>query len=85
MKNIVRHLPHYFPLMGILVAAVIGFIYLPQDRMWQIAITVSMSVSYVVWGIVHHSMHKDFKPAVLLEYIVVALLGMVLVFSLLIK
>ncbi len=85
MKNIAKHLPHYFPLMGILAAAVIGFIYLPQDRFWQIAITVAMSVSYVVWGIVHHHLYKDFKLNILIEYLVVAFLGMILVFSLLIK
>ena len=77
-----KHLPHYISLIGILVAGVIGFIIFEYDRFFQIGIIVAMSVAYVSWGIIHHTIHKDINLSVVLEYVTVAILGIVLAFSL---
>lgn len=82
MKKITKHLPHYLALLGILGAGVVGFYIFSYDRLFQAAVAVALAISYVAWGIVHHMIHDDLHPAVVIEYILVASLGLVIVFSL---
>lgn len=81
MKKIGRHLPHYFSLIGILLASFIGFFIFSYDKNFQAAIAISLSISYVVWGLVHHAIHKDLYLDVFIEYLVFALLGLVFILS----
>lgn len=85
MKYIVRHLSHYLPLIGILAAGVLGFIWFSYDRAFQLAVAIASAVAYVFWGIVHHSMHRDLHLSVVIEYIAIAALGVVIVFTLLFR
>lgn len=81
MKGIARHLPHYFLLMGILVFGFGGLILFSYDRRFQVGIAVATAVSYVVWGIIHHYLHRDLHLEVVIEYMAVASLGLVVLFS----
>lgn len=85
MKHIAKHLPHYLTLFGILIAGVVGFWLFSYDRLFQAAVAVSVAVSYVVWGIVHHSIHDDLHASVIVEYLLVASLGLIIVFSLIFR
>lgn len=85
MKHFSKHLPHYLSLIGIFVAGFIGFWYFGYDKLFQAAVAIAIAVAYVVWGIVHHYIHKDLYLSVVIEYIVVATLGLVLVFSLVLR
>jgi cobalamin synthase len=82
-KQISRHFPHYFPLIGIFLAGIAGFIFFSYDRVFQMLVGICIAVSYVVWGLIHHFLHRDLYLAVVIEYIAVAILGLVVVFSLL--
>ncbi|MFC1710322.1 hypothetical protein ACFL0F_01505 [Patescibacteria group bacterium] len=82
MKKHAKQIPHYLGLMGIFAVGLIGFLLFSYDRTFQIAIVIALAVSYVIWGIVHHHIHKDLHLSVIVEYIVVAALGLVIVFSL---
>ena len=82
MKKHAKHIPHYLSLIGIFAAGLIGFLLFSYDRTFQIAITIAIAISYVVWGLVHHHLHEDLHLSVIIEYIVVAALGLVIVFSL---
>lgn len=82
MKEIKRHLLHYSTLFAILAAGIIGFYLFSYDRLFQAAVGVAIAVSYVSWGIVHHKIHDDLHTSVIIEYILVASLGLVIVFSL---
>jgi hypothetical protein len=77
-----KHLPHYISLIGILAAGLLGFYVFSYDRLFQIGIAVALALSYISWGIVHHFVHKDICFAVVLEYVAVAILGLVAVLSL---
>lgn len=79
----VRHFPHYVVLLGIFAAAFFGFSVFSWDRAFRIAIVVAISASYVSWGIVHHFLHDDLYPEVVVEYVGIALLGSVLAIGLL--
>jgi len=85
MKHLARHLPHYLPLLGIFAAGVVAFYVSSYDRIFQTGVAIAVAVSYVAWGIVHHYLHRDLYLAVIIEYIAVAALGLVLVFSLVLR
>jgi hypothetical protein len=82
MKKLKIYIPHYLSLFAILAAGVVGFYLFSYDRIFQAAVGVAISISYIAWGIVHHIIHEDLYPSVIVEYILVASLGLVIVFSL---
>lgn len=45
--------------------------------------TIAFAVTYVIWGVVHHLKSKNFHTRVVLEYLLVAALGVALVSTLL--
>lgn len=77
-----KHLPHYISLIGILIVGLLGFYFFAYDRFFQIGIATALAFAYVSWGIIHHTIHKDICLAIILEYITVAILGFVMVLSL---
>lgn len=85
MKGISKHLPHYFVLFGLLAAGILAFLLFSYDKGFQMIVAIAVALSYVAWGIVHHSIHRDLYLSVVIEYLAVASLGLVIVFSLLLR
>lgn len=85
MKKVIRDLPHYMLLFGILFAGFAGLILFSYDKNFQTAIAVSSALTYIGWGIIHHHLHKDLHLETVIEYIAVATLGFVIIFSLIIR
>ena len=85
MRRYAKHLPHYFSLIGILVAVVVGFVVFSYDKNFQLALITAASVSYFVWGVIHHLIHGNLSWQVLLEYGVFASLGFVIGVSLIFR
>jgi len=83
MKKLAKHLKHYLPLLGILIIGGVGFVNFSYDKQFQAAIVISTALSYFVWGLIHHYLHRDLHIQVVLEYLAIAILGVVVVFSLL--
>ena len=81
MKSIVKDLSHYMVLFGILLAGFAGLILFSYDKNFQVAVALALSISYIAWGIIHHHLHKNLHLETVIEYIVVAALGFVLIFS----
>lgn len=73
--KIAKDLPHFLPILGIYVAGIIAFWQFSYDKQFQTGAILAVGVSHVVWGIVHHSIHKDLSLEIVLEYIMVAILG----------
>ena len=82
MKKIKGHGLHYISLFLILVAGVFALNIFSYDKYFQVIIVFLIAAGYVVWGIIHHKIHKDLYLAVVLEYITVAIIGLVIVLSL---
>lgn len=82
MQSLIKHFPHYISLIGILVAGLIGFYAFSYDHFFQIGIVVALSLSYISWGIIHHTLHKDICLTIVLEYVAIAILGTVMALSL---
>lgn len=76
-----KHITHYLPLLGIFFAGVLAFKIFYYDQQFLVGVAVSLAASYVVWGVVHHHIHDDLSLEVLVEYVSVALLGLVAVLS----
>lgn len=85
MKSFARHLPHYLSLFGILLAGFAGLILFSYDKNFQMSIALATGGAYVAWGIVHHAVHGDLYLETVIEYIAIAILGMVIIFSLVIR
>ena len=85
MKNFAKHTSHYLPLLGILFLGVLAFALFSYDRAFQVAISISTALAYVAWGLIHHHLHRDLHLAVFIEYLIVASLGLVIVFSLIFR
>jgi hypothetical protein len=85
MRKITKHIYHYTPLVGIFIVGFFGFWLFSYNRQFQIALAAAMSVSYVAWGIIHHKIHKDLYLEVIIEYVLIALLGFVIMLTLLFR
>ena len=80
-----KHLSHYMALFGILLAGFAGLILFSYDKNFQIAVSFALAVAYVTWGVVHHHLHRDLHIETFIEYLVVAILGFVIIFSLIVR
>lgn len=85
MKHITRHLQHYLPLLGILTAGVLGFVLFSYDKNFQGVVAIATAVSYVAWGLIHHYIHDDLHINIILEYVAIAFLGVMIIFSLIFR
>ena len=47
------------------------------------AIAVGVAGAYITWGIVHHHLHRDLHVSVVVEYILIASLGVIVTLSIL--
>lgn len=82
MRNFGKHLPHYFTLFGLLVFSIIGFLIFSYDRNFQTAIAIAVSFGYFVWGMVHHTTHRDLNLKIVIEYLSISIIGLVVILSL---
>lgn len=85
MKKIIRDFSHYLSLIAIFLAGFFAFVTFRFDRPFQLGVILATAIGYVVWGIIHHLIHKDLYLSVVIEYIVIALLGIVLVLSVILR
>jgi EamA domain-containing membrane protein RarD len=85
MKKLTRDIQHYLPLVGIFTAGLLGFVIFSYDKNFQAVISVAVATSYVVWGLVHHHIHRDLHTSVIVEYLAIAIVGLVAVFSVLFR
>lgn len=85
MRAFAKDLPHYMLLFGILLAGFAGLILFSYDKNFQAAVAIATGVSYVTWGLIHHHIHRDLHFEVFMEYLAVAILGTVILFSLILR
>ncbi len=78
MSDFSKHFSHYFSLVGIMVATVLGYVVFSYDKNFQLALIAAASLSYFVWGMVHHIIHRNLNLQIMIEYAVFASLGFVI-------
>lgn len=80
-KEVTRHLVHYFSLGGLIGFAFWGFNNFSYDRTFQSAIAMSLGFSFILWGVIHHHLHEDLHPRIVLEYMATAVLGIIVLLA----
>lgn len=71
---------HRFYYVIIFLIIAMGLILVSQSQYgkgYQLIVVGTIAFCYVLWGIVHHYAHHDITAKIVLEYVLIASLGMV--------
>lgn len=81
-----RHnLIHYSVLVVMMNIIVGAFLFFGFSRIYQMIIVLTAGIAYVLWGIIHHHVNDDLHLKVVAEYVLVALLAEMIIFSLILR
>ena len=80
MTKIKEHLFYYLSLVGLLIGGLILIILSSPNRDLQMIFLVGLSICYVLIGIIHHGLNHDLVGKIVVEYILVAALGIAAAF-----
>lgn len=78
-KEVKDHIGYYVSLCFILVLSGILTLHFSSDRGLQMLTVVVTAIFYVLIGIVHHKENHDLTAKIVVEYVLIASLGMVMV------
>lgn len=68
-------------LIGIIALGLWGIIGFSYDPAFQAIVVVAMGGAFVVWGTTHHWLHEGLRLKIVLEYVTIALLGTLVLLS----
>jgi hypothetical protein len=89
LKNLdqeTRHnLLHYSVLVVMMNIIVGAFLFFSFEQLYQMIIVLIAGIAYVLWGIIHHQVNDDLHSKVIFEYVLVALLAELIIFSLILR
>jgi len=69
---------NYIVLVLILTGGVVSFYTVRSNPTLQLLIGVVTSVSYVLWGIIHHYMDRSLHKKIVVEYLLIGAIAIVL-------
>jgi hypothetical protein len=69
---------NYTVLILILFGGVVSFYTVRSNPTLQLMIGVVTSVSYVLWGIIHHYMDRSLHKKIVIEYLLIGAIAIVL-------
>lgn len=79
-KNYLKHINYYLTLISIFVVGfVLSLLSYPNLNL-EILIIIATIIFYVAWGILHHKLDHQLTNKILIEYILIGLLGLSIVF-----
>lgn len=82
MRRVTRYFAHYLSLIGLIVFALLGLLFFRYDSQFEAAAAIALGVAFVVWGTVHHWLHEGLHIKLILEYLGIAVLGVMVLLSL---
>ncbi|HCQ31557.1 TPA: hypothetical protein DIU27_04215 [Candidatus Collierbacteria bacterium] len=83
MKKPIRKVIDYLALSLLVSSAIILILIFNGNKLFQTITIISVSLIYIIWGVIHHLREHTFYPQIILEYVLFALLGCVIVIGLL--
>jgi c-di-AMP phosphodiesterase-like protein len=83
MKKPLRSIIDYLFLTIIVSVAILLILLFNGSKYIQQVIVLSLSILYIVWGMIHHLKQNTFQARIILEYVLFALIGSILVIGLL--
>ena len=63
------------------VTLITGFLQLQAPQVIKAQILIGLSLAYVIWGITYHNFTKSLTTEVVIEYILIALLGIIILYG----
>lgn len=69
---------NYIVLVLILSGGVGAFYFVRSDSSLQLIVGIITSISYVLWGIIHHVLQKDLHKKIVVEYLLIGMIAIVL-------
>ena len=79
IAEIKKHSSHYFALGLIIVLGLVAILTFRFDPLLKNLAVYSMAGLYVLWGVIHHRATDHLRAKVVLEYILVAVLGVLII------
>lgn len=76
--EIKTHLLEYLLLTTIAVFFIFLLSFFKGDRQNQYMVMVFFAIAYLIWGIIHHSIHRTLHVKIVIEYILIVALGLLL-------
>lgn len=74
-----KHIGYYLSLLAILGAG-LAISFFSSNRSVQILSLILTALFYVLWGIIHHRLHHDLTAKIVVEYSLMAALGISIIF-----
>lgn len=76
--EIKRHIFEYLMLATLAVFFIFLLSLFKGDRPSQFAVMTFFALAYLVWGIAHHAIHRSLHVKIVIEYILIAAIGIFL-------
>jgi len=78
-----RYPGHYLVLFVILGGSLVTFLFFGHSRLVKFRVAFLTSLAYLLWGIFHHYLKKDLNLTIIIEYTLVAIFSMVVIYTVL--
>lgn len=78
-----KHIGYYISFVVIIAASIFLIFQSIGNKMLTMEFVGLFAMFYVVWGLLHHIVHHGLTLRVVIEYIVVAILGVAVIFFIL--
>lgn len=82
-KNFKKHLGYYLSLITILVLGLVLVLLASPNIDLQVIITLLTVFFYILWGLFHHLTNHELTVKIVIEYVLVGVLGVSILFFLL--
>ena len=82
-KNFKKHLGYYLSLITILVLGLVLVLLASPNIDLQVIITLLTVFFYILWGLFHHLTNHELTAKIVIEYVLVGVLGVSILFFLL--
>lgn len=82
-KDIKSHISHYLVLLVVLAIGLESFWLFSFNKTTQTLIVSATAFSYFCWGVVHHYLENNLNLKIVIEYALIAVLGIVAFLTLL--
>jgi intracellular septation protein A len=82
LKRIPEHTAYYVSLVAILSLSFL-LAHSSFSREFQIGVIVATTFFYVLWGIMHHLINHDLHTKIVVEYVLIGVFGLTIIFFLL--
>jgi len=80
-----KHVFYYVSLALVLLGLFSVIFFTPGEHTLHMALVVLMGFFYVLWAIIHHLMHHDMHAKIVIEYVLIATVGISFVYFVLTK